>query len=99
MRELASIEDSIESIRAMNKDMRADQFDQEKRVKIIQAQALEMQATKGTLEGDHENVKQSLADKDTQIVDLEQTLTREQDRESHNISRRRELMERIEIMS
>jgi hypothetical protein len=32
-------------------------------------------------------------------VDLEQTLTRETERERQNIGRRRELMERIEIMS
>lgn len=37
--------------------------------------------------------------KETEIVDLEQTLTREQERENFNISRRKELMERIEIMS
>lgn len=32
-------------------------------------------------------------------MDLEQTLTRETERERSNIGRRRELMERIEIMS
>lgn len=46
VRELSSIEDSIESIRAMNKDMRTDQFDQEKRIKIIQGNILELQHTK-----------------------------------------------------
>ncbi len=77
VRELASIEESIESIRAMNKDMRTDQFDQEKRIKIIQANALDLQSTKTQLDTDYEAVKQRLADKETQIVDMEQTLTRE----------------------
>lgn len=42
VRELSSIEESIESIKAMNKDMRTDQFDQEKRIKIVQANALDL---------------------------------------------------------
>ena len=42
VRELASQEESIESIKAMNKDMRTDQFDQEKRIKIIQGNALDL---------------------------------------------------------
>lgn len=42
VRELASLEESIESIKAMNKDMRTDQFDQEKRIKIIQGNALDL---------------------------------------------------------
>jgi len=41
-RELGSLEESIESIKAMNKDMRTDQFDQEKRIKIIQGNALDL---------------------------------------------------------
>ncbi len=65
VRELASIEESIESIRAMNKDMRTDQFDQEKRIKIIQANALDLQSTKTQLDTDYEAVKQRLADKET----------------------------------
>jgi hypothetical protein len=42
VRELSSIEKSIESIKAMNKDMRTDQFDQEKRIKIVQGNALDL---------------------------------------------------------
>ena len=42
VRELGSLEESIESIKAMNKDMRTDQFDQEKRIKIIQGNALDL---------------------------------------------------------
>jgi chromosome segregation ATPase len=42
VRELSSIEESIESIKAMNKDMRTDQFDQEKRIKIVQGNALDL---------------------------------------------------------
>ncbi len=42
VRELSSIEESIESIKAMNKDMRTDQFDQEKRIKKVQANALDL---------------------------------------------------------
>lgn len=42
VRELDSLEESIESIKAMNKDMRTDQFDQEKRIKIIQGNALDL---------------------------------------------------------
>jgi hypothetical protein len=51
------------------------------------------------LEGDFDQVKSRLADKEVQIIEIEQTLTREQDRERLNVDRRRELMERIEIMS
>ena len=51
------------------------------------------------LEGDFDQVKTRLADKEVQIIEIEQTLTREQDRERLNVDRRRELMERIEIMS
>jgi hypothetical protein len=54
---------------------------------------------KAQLEGDFETVKARLADKETEIVEIEQTLTREQDRDRENNHRRRELMERIEIMS
>ena len=42
MRDLSSLEESIESIKAMNKDMRTDQFDQEKRIKIIQGNVLDL---------------------------------------------------------
>jgi len=42
VRELGSLKESIESIKAMNKDMRTDQFDQEKRIKIIQGNALDL---------------------------------------------------------
>ena len=42
VRDLSSLEESIESIRAMNKDMRTDQFDQEKRIKIIQGNVLDL---------------------------------------------------------
>ena len=83
----------------MNKDMRSDQFDQEKRIKIVQANAQDLQSSKTQLDTDYEGVKQRLAEKETHIVDMEQTLTREQDRERLNIGRRQELMERIEIMS
>lgn len=34
-RELHNIEDSIQQIKARNKDMRTSQFDQEKRIKIF----------------------------------------------------------------
>jgi hypothetical protein len=54
---------------------------------------------KAQLEGDFESVKARLADKETEIVEIEQKLTREQDRDRDNNHRRRELMERIEIMS
>jgi hypothetical protein len=42
VRDLSSLEESIESIKAMNKDMRTDQFDQEKRIKIIQGNVLDL---------------------------------------------------------
>jgi|LauGreDrversion4_2_1035121.scaffolds.fasta_scaffold492072_1 hypothetical protein len=42
VRDLSSLEESIESIRTMNKDMRTDQFDQEKRIKIIQGNVLDL---------------------------------------------------------
>jgi len=98
-RELRQIEDSIESIKARNKDMRTSQFDQEKRIKILQGNYNQLSQTKSQLEGDFENVKNRLTDKEVEIIEVEQTLTREQDRDRHNNDRRRELMERIEIMS
>ena len=57
VRDLSSLEESIESIKAMNKDMRTDQFDQEKRIKIIQGNVLDLQQTKSKLEADYEGVK------------------------------------------
>ena len=42
VRDLSSLEESIESIRTMNKDMRTDQFDQEKRIKIVQGNVLDL---------------------------------------------------------
>jgi|LauGreDrversion4_2_1035121.scaffolds.fasta_scaffold649520_2 hypothetical protein len=79
--------------------MRTSQFDQEKRIKILQTNFNELTQTKTLLEGDFDQVKSRLADKEVQIIEIEQTLTREQDRERLNVDRRRELMERIEIMS
>jgi hypothetical protein len=51
------------------------------------------------LEQDYEKVKQRLAESEVHIVDCEQVLTREQDRESSNLDRRRELMARIDLLS
>jgi hypothetical protein len=79
--------------------MRTSQFDQEKRIKILQTNFNELTQTKTLLECDFDQVKSRLADKEVQIIEIEQTLTREQDRERLNVDRRRELMERIEIMS
>jgi hypothetical protein len=79
--------------------MRTSQFDQEKRIKILQTNFNELTQTKTLLKGDFDQVKSRLADKEVQIIEIEQTLTREQDRERLNVDRRRELMERIEIMS
>ena len=98
-RELHNVEGSLSQIRARNKDMRTSQFDQEKRIKILQTNFNELTQTKTLLEGDFDQVKSRLADKEVQIIEIEQTLTREQDRERLNVDRRRELMERIEIMS
>ena len=58
-----------------------------------------MQKTKTQLEGDYEIVRQRLADKELEIVESEQALTFEQERDRANIGRRRELMERIDMMS
>lgn len=79
--------------------MRTSQFDQEKRIKILQSNYAELAHVKTQLEADFENVKNRLTDKEAEIIEIEQTLTREQDRERFNTDRRRELMERIEIMS
>lgn len=79
--------------------MRTVQFEQEKRVKIYQSNMAELEQTKAQLEGDYEKVKQRLAEAEIQIVDCEQALTREQDRERANLSRRRELMDRIDLLS
>ena len=57
MRDLTSIEVSIEELKAKNKDMRAVQFEQEKRVKIISGNLKELQLSKEQLEADYDMVK------------------------------------------
>lgn len=98
-RELVHIERSIEELKLKNRDMRAVQFEQEKRIKILQQNSGDLQVSKEQLEADYERIKQKMADREIEIVDCEQALTREQERERSNLDRRRELMERIELLS
>jgi chromosome segregation ATPase len=98
-RDLQSIERTLEELQLKNKDMRASQFEQEKRVKILNSNLLELQEQRDHLEQDYERVKERVAEREIQIVDCEQFLTREQDRDRANNDRRRELMERIDLLS
>lgn len=99
VKELHHIEGSIDELKAKNRDMRTLQFEQEKRVKIIQANEQDLSAQQLSLEKDYERVKQKLAQAESQLVDSEQSLTKEQTRDTRNLDRRRELMTRMDLLS